>query len=122
MMYEMEVSEREHCFSTKEGFGKPAGEWKEVAAPGENSQHNGVIKAFTNKILNGSALVANGEEGIYGLSLSNAMHLSSWLHTAVELPVDEELFLEELTKRRKTSKKKKEASGVTFDTEGTYGS
>ena len=51
--------------------------------------------------------------------LSNAMFLSSWLDRTVELPIDEELFLEELNKRRKTSKLK-EDTGIVFDTTGTY--
>lgn len=122
MMYEMKVSEREFCFTSSEGFAKPEGEWTEVDAPGENTQHNGVLAAFADAILHGGELIAKGQEGINGLTLSNAMHLSSWLGHPVELPFDEELFLEELTKRRKLSKKKEGVSGVTFNTEGTYGS
>ncbi len=122
MMYEMKENEREFCFSSSEGFAKPEGEWKEVDAPGENTQHNGVLAAFADAILHGGELVAKGQEGINGLSLSNAMHLSSWLGHPVELPIDEELFLEELNQRRKHSKKKEGVSGVTFNTEGTYGS
>lgn len=122
MMYEMKVSEREFCFTSSEGFAKPEGAWTEVDAPGENTQHNGVLAAFADAILHGGELVAKGQEGINGLTLSNAMHLSSWLGHPVELPLDEELFLEELNKRRKQSKKKENVSGVTFNTEGTYGS
>jgi hypothetical protein len=77
------------------------------------------MKAFANRILHKTPLVAEGVEGINGLTLSNAMHLSSWLEKEIDLPFDEELFLEELTKRRKASKKK-EGSGVVFSTEGSY--
>ena len=59
------------------------------------------------------------EEGINGLMISNAMHLSSWTGKTVTLPIDEDLFLEELNKRRATSRLKTGAS-VTLDTEGTY--
>ena len=62
---------------------------------------------------------AEGAEGINGLTLSNAMFLSSWLNRTVEIPFDEDLFLDELNKRRKTSKKK-EDKGIVFDTKGTY--
>ena len=72
--------------------------------------------------VHGGELIARGQEGINGLTLSNAMHLSSWLKQPVELPLDEDLFLSELNKKRKNSKKKKTSSGVTFDTTGTYGS
>ena len=122
MMYELEISEREHCFTTKEGFSQPKGEWKEIETVGENTQHNGVLTAFADAILHGGPLVANGEEGINGLTLSNAMHLSSWLSKPVTLPIDEDLFLAELNKKRQGSKKKTTVTETTFDTTGTYGS
>jgi hypothetical protein len=46
MMFKMEENEREFCFTSKEGFAKPAGEWITVETPGENTQHNGVLAAF----------------------------------------------------------------------------
>ena len=120
-MFEMKQNEREFCFTTKEGFAKPEGEWVEVETDGENPQHVGVLRAFAGAILRGEKLVANGVEGIRGLTLSNAMHLSSWLGKTVELPFDEELYLEELNKRRANSKKKTNVVGMVFDTEGSYG-
>ena len=86
---------------------------------GRNEQHMGVFKAFADHILYGTPLIARGEEGIRGLTLSNAMHLSSWLDKTVQIPFDEDLFLQELNKRRATSRKK-EDTGVVFDTQGTY--
>ncbi len=121
-MYKLEESERKFCFESKEGFAQPKGEWVTVETPGENTQHNGVMAAFASAILNGTELIAKGQEGINGLTLSNAMHLSSWLDQKIELPLDEELFLAELNKRRKSSVKKQTVTGVTFDTTGTYGS
>ena len=94
----------------------------EVDTDGQNEQHIGVMKAFAGAILAGTPLVADGREGIRGLELSNAIHLSSWLGKTVELPIDEELFLEELNKRRANSKKKAEKESVVFDTENSYGS
>ncbi len=113
------VNEREFCKTEKNGFAKPEMIRIEVGTDGRNEQHIGVMKAFVNHILNGGPLIADGTEGINGLMLSNAMYLSSWLDKTVEIPFDEDLFLEELNKRRKTSKKK-EDTGVVFDTTGTY--
>lgn len=118
-LYKNAVNERVFCQTAKGGFEKPAYEVTEVETDGQNEQHIGVLKAFAGKILNGTPLVADGTEGINGLTLSNAMHLSSWQNRAVELPFDEELFLEELNKRRSTSRKK-EGTGVVFNTEGSY--
>lgn len=92
---------------------------EEVETDGMNEQHQGVMKAFAERILHGTPLIAEGTEGIRGLTLSNAMHLSSWLDKTVELPFDEELFLEELNKRRAASRQK-EDKDIVFDTEGSY--
>lgn len=73
-------------------------------------------------ILRGEPLVADGVEGIHGLELSNAMHLSSWLEKPVSLPIDEDLFLEKLNEHRANSKKKENVQDITFDTTGSYGS
>lgn len=120
-VFELVCSEREYCFSTNEGFKKPEGAWITVDVEGDNSQHMGVLNAFAGAILREEPLVAEGVEGIHGLTLSNAMHLSSWLKEPVELPFDEDLFLEELNKRRSASVKKEVVTEVTFHTEGSYG-
>ena len=120
-VFEAKVSEREFCFTTKEGFAIPEGEWIEVETDGENPQHVGVLKAFAGAILRGEPLVARGEEGIRGLTLSNAMHLSAWTNEMVELPLDEDRFLEELNARRAKSKQKENVAEAVFNTEGSYG-
>ena len=60
------------------------------------------------------------EEGINGLTLSNAMHLSSWTNSTVELPFDEELFYDELMKRVATSRRKTEVKEAYVDTANTF--
>ncbi len=119
-VYELEVNEREYCFATTEGFAKPNGKWVELVTDGENPQHIGVLRAFAGRILHGTPLVAEGFEGINGLTLSNAMHLSSWTNKPVTLPFDEELFLTELNKLRSNSRLKEKVSDTTFNTEGSY--
>ena len=112
-------SERTFCKTSSEGFATPEVERIVVETDGINEQHIGVLKAFADRILHGGKLVAEGTEGIRGLMLSNAMYLSSWLDKTIELPFDEDLFLEELNKRRAGSKMK-EDKGIVFDTAGTY--
>ena len=112
-------NERIFCRTCPEGFKKPDMERVAVETDGMNEQHAGVMKAFAARILRGEPLIAEGTEGIRGLTLSNAMYLSSWLNETVEIPFDEERFLQELNRRRATSKKK-EDTGVVFDTTGTY--
>ena len=54
--------------------------------------------------------------------LSNAMFLSSWEDKMVTLPIDEDLFYDELMKRVATSKAKTNVVEVTMDTSNSYGS
>jgi len=119
---EFEMSEPEFSRTNTSPFGSPKTVDVDVETDGLNSQHVGVINAWGGAILRGEPLVAAGEEGINGLMLSNAMHLSSWLGKAVELPFDEDLYEQELNKRIATSRRKTEVKAVVADTEGSYGS
>lgn len=119
VFYRLHQNERTFCRICPNGFQKPEMTVEEIETDGKNEQHVGVLKAFADHILRGGKLVAGGAEGINGLILSNAMYLSSWTDRTVGIPFDEELFLEELNKRRSKSKKK-EGTGQVFDTTGTY--
>ena len=99
--YKLEMGERAFNKTNREMFASPKAERIVVDCPGEYTMHSGVLTAFANKIQGTGELIAPGEEGIRGLTVSNAIHLSSWLGKTVELPLDEDLFLVELTKRMK---------------------
>lgn len=62
-------------------------------------QHAGVLENFAANILDGTPLLAPGSDGIKGVRLANAIHLSSWTGSEVALDFDEDLFLAELNKR-----------------------
>ena len=67
----------------------------------DQGQHIAVIRNFSNNILGiEDKLVGRYEEGLNGLTFSNAIHLSSWLGKEVTLPLDEDLFIKELEKRK----------------------
>jgi predicted dehydrogenase len=63
------------------------------------AQHIAVLENFAANIVDGTPLIAPGSDGIHGVALANAIHLSSWLGKEVELPIDEELYLAELNKK-----------------------
>ena len=106
-MWKNAMSEPEFSRTNDNPFARPDFEVVDVETDGENPQHSGVLNAFADAILNGGELVARGEEGINGLTISNAMHLSAWLGKEVDLTnFDDELFYEELKKRIATSKRK----------------
>ena len=119
LVYEM--TEQAFSKTNTEPFATVAASKSEVETDGENPQHVGVINAWGGAILRGEPLVADGSEGINGLTLSNAMHLSSWLGREVKLPLDEELFYSELMKRVAGSKKKANVKEAVADTAATYG-
>jgi len=120
-MWKAECSEQEWSKKNTIPFGAPQLTMTEVETDGKSEQHVGVLNAFAGAILRGEPLVARGEEGINGLTLSNAMHLSAWLGRAIDLPFDEDLYYEELKKRIATSRLKETASNtVVADLDSTY--
>ena len=118
--WEFAMSEPEFSRTTENPFAKMEKKELEIVTDGKNEQHYGVMNAFAAAILRGEPLVANGEEGINGLMLSNAMHLSAWKETKVSLPIDEDVYYEELMKRVKTSKRKTNTVEAVADTSGSY--
>lgn len=121
IMYKLEMSEPEFSRTNKTDiFGRPKTQRIEVETDGQNLQHVGVLNAFAANILRGEPLVADGREGINGLTISNAMHLSAWTEKEIKLPFDEELYYEELMKRVDTSRRKPEMESVLADTKGSY--
>ena len=119
-VWEFAVSEPEFSRTTDNPFAKMEKKEIEIVTDGKNEQHYGVMNAFAAAILRGEPLIANGEEGINGLMLSNAMHLSAWTQSKVSLPIDEDVYYAELMKRVKTSKRKTTTVEVVADTSGTY--
>ena len=120
--YELEQGEREYCFTSQEGFGSPKMNVHNVEGEGIETGHNGILQNFTNAILYGEKLIAPGEEAIRGLTISNAIHLSSWLGQSVELPINADLYLEKLQEKIADSKVKPEVTSKISDLQGTYNS
>jgi predicted dehydrogenase len=101
-LFRLKQGEREFNSTNTIMFGSPpAYEKEDVVTDGKNPAHPGALSAFVDKILGRGEQFANGEEGINGLMISNAMHLSSWLGKTIPLPLDEDLFLNELRKKYK---------------------
>ena len=118
--YKLEMSEREFNATYTGGFGEPKYEVIEVETDGENPQHTGIFNNFANAVLGLEPLFVDGKEGINGVQLMDSMLLSTWLGRTVDLPIDDDLYLAELDKRRATGRVK-EGVDVVLDTEGTYG-
>ncbi|MBQ9748876.1 MAG: Gfo/Idh/MocA family oxidoreductase [Clostridia bacterium] len=105
-------------------FGAPKFVVTEEDVSGEVPHHKGIMNAFAACILHGTPLYAEGTEGINGLLLSNAMHLSAWTGKTVSLSdFDHDLYYEELMKRVRGSRRKSEVKEtVVSEMGGTFGS
>lgn len=73
-------------------------EFESESAWGE--QHGGVLANFAAHIIDGTPLLAPGAEGINGVRLANAIHLSDWEGKEIDLTTfDDDKYLEGLNKR-----------------------
>jgi len=98
-LWQLRESETEFNQRWQGGFGEP--ECWEVLVPTEEGfgDHHLITANFCAAILHGEPLIAPGIEGINGLTISNAMHLSTWTDNWVDLPLNESLYLELLNER-----------------------
>ncbi len=104
------------------GFGMPEMERIIVETDGKNLQHEGIINNFANALLGLEDFFVDGQEGINGVELMNAIELSGWKNgTPVNIPVDEDEYLEELNKKRATSRHKVANDSTVQNTAGTFG-
>ena len=116
------VSEREFNKTFTGIFGAPEC-WK-CEVPADTSggeQHVGIFKDFTSAILRGTKLLAPGEEGVNGLTISNAIHYSAWTGDWADVKnFPHEEFYELLQDKIKNSTVVKAEVQRTTATEGTY--
>lgn len=107
LYYKNSMDALEFSRTTEEPFGRPDCEILEPETDGESLQHIMVLRNFTQTLLGREQLFVPGQEGINGVELMNAIELSGWQGgQRVSLPVDEEVYLQELNKRVKTSRAK----------------
>lgn len=122
-VWRTEMFEPEFSKINTSPFGRMKTEMTEIDVSEPVSQHMGVFRAFAANILRGEPLIADGREGINGLTISNAMHLSAWTGTTVDVATfDHEKYYEELMKRVKTSRGKSNVVTATAeDMDKTFG-
>ena len=85
-------------------FGHPECWHCEIPTQPAPNGHVEVMKNWVSAILHGTELLAPGQEGTRGLTISNAMHLSAWTGETIDTAnMDEDLFYELLQKRVKES-------------------
>ncbi len=116
------LSEREHNRINTEPFGRP--ECWECNVPADFSggpQHVGILNNFAAAVLHGDRLLAPGTEGLLGLTISNAIHLSAWTGETVDVKhFPDDRFYELLQEKIRTSTVVKKESQVIVDNSKTY--
>ena len=119
--YKNKMGEAEFNATHTGGFGEPGYDVINVEITEKETGHNGILQNYTNAILNGEELLAPGCEGIRGLSISNAMHMSDWTGEAINpMEIDEDRFYALLQEKIQNSTFKKETNAQTLNTENTY--
>jgi predicted dehydrogenase len=114
---ELSECERHYCFNAK---GREYPEQTESVYEEKNqlSGHKLILRNFAEHILAGENLISPGFDGIYELTLSNAAYLSAWTDGWVELPFDEEAFVEQLSLRKQGEQSEKPMEKETEDNTG----
>jgi predicted dehydrogenase len=104
-----------------DGFGSPNVWTCDVPPSGGGGEHKAITTNWIQSILDDgkTQLMAPGLEGIHSVELFNAMLLSAWTDDWVDLPVDADLYYDQLQKRVATSKAKG-GGGKTMDVSGTF--
>ena len=120
-LYKNAADSIEYSKTARDGFSAPQCEIIKIECDRVNPQHAGIINNFISAILGREELFSAGLSGIRGVELMNAIELSGWRGGArVTLPIDDDEYLEELTKRRKVSRVKTVKDIGAVSTEGSY--
>ena len=121
LFYKNELDNIKVCKESLKGFDTPKVEIIKVETDNKNEQHLGIINNFTNSLLGLEEQFVDGKEGINNVELMNAIELSGFRNGAsVTLPVNEEEYLEELNKRRASSRYKESNDDVVMGTSNSF--
>ena len=103
------------------GFGSPDVWTCKVPPAGGDGEHRTITSNWVQSIRDRgeTELLAPGLDGIHSVELFNAMLLSTWTDSWVDIPVDADLYYDELQKRVATSKIK-EGPSRTMDVKDSF--
>lgn len=118
----LKVSEPEFDKINTIPFGTPEYTTEILDVPCDGgAQHVGIFNDFTSALLYGTPLLAPGEEGINGLTISNAMHYSTWTNSEIDIdnfPHEDHYII--LKEKIKSSTVVKKVANTVTKLDGTY--
>lgn len=118
--YESKKDERDFNRDYKGGFGAPGMKKRVLMRRSISKMHLEILTNFASAIVGKEPLKVSGFDGINGVEMMDSMLLSQWLGKAVGLPIDDDLYFAELSKRIETGRELKNDDGKVLDTKGTY--
>jgi len=106
VFYKNRISMLKHLRESKNGFGNVESWYTEIPVKTkEPAGHKVVAEKFFNAIQSGHGeLIADGVEGIRGLTIANAIMLSSFNKTMIDIPFDADEYESKLTELIQSSK------------------
>jgi predicted dehydrogenase len=110
-----EVSMTEFNKTSKAGFLKPDVWNMEIPIENAPAPHAIMMQNFVDAILDGTPLIAPGEEGLHSVELANTMLYSSLIGETVELPMNGAAYEKKLKQLIKNSKVKKKVVEIGTD-------
>lgn len=103
-----EIPATEFSQTTTEKFSRPLVSNISIPLPSHRGeQHVGILKNFTNAILQGEPLLSPAAEGIHSVELANAILLSSLEDCTVDIPLSATRFANLLTRLKNSPRKVK---------------
>jgi predicted dehydrogenase len=99
-LFRNEADSVEVCRFSKEHSGKPTAHKEVFTFDTINDPFQAMYVNFKDAILNGAVLTAPAVDAYKPLELANALLLSGFLGRPVEIPIDGNLYLAELEKRK----------------------
>lgn len=120
IFYRNRINERVFNETFDRGFGSPE-VWKcEIPIKGEETGHVGIMQNWVNGINGKEELLSPGIEGVFGLTLSNAIYLSDWEDRWVDLPMDNDLYYSHLKEKIANSTKVIDGEDKVLSVKGTH--
>lgn len=97
---ENEVSTKEFGLTNREKFAAIPHARREISLDPIPNPYQQMLQNFTDHLLQGNSLYADGEDGLREVQLANAIYVSGWEERAVRLPVEDKRFAEGLALRQ----------------------
>jgi predicted dehydrogenase len=100
----------EYNSNTRDMFGRPHSDTRDITPERSLNQHAAVLDNFTAAILGNQELIAPAAEGLNSLALANSMLLSTWEECRVDLPLAPQQYQQALQQRLGSSSLREKAN------------